>query len=66
VEDLDNMKLRLILMGCILTAIGILLLVVRGYSVSFVGIIGVGILLAAVGVVWKPRKKAGSIQRDTD
>ena len=54
----NSMKLRLILMGCILTAIGVILLIVRGYSVPFVGIIVIGIVLGAVGVVWKPRKKA--------
>jgi membrane-bound ClpP family serine protease len=52
------MKIRLILMGCILTVLGIILLVARCYSLPFVGIIGVGIVLASVGVVWKPRKKA--------
>jgi membrane-bound ClpP family serine protease len=56
--NMNSMKLRLLLMGCILTALGVILLVVRGYSVPFVGIIGVGIVLAAVGGIWKPRKKA--------
>ena len=55
---MDNMRIRLILMGCILTVLGIILLVARSYSVAFVGIIAVGIVLASVGVVWKPRKKA--------
>jgi uncharacterized membrane protein YqjE len=55
---MDNMKIRLILMGCILTVLGVILLVARRYSVAFVGIIAVGIVLASVGVVWKPRKKA--------
>ena len=55
---MDNMKIRLILMGCVLTVLGIILLVARSYSVAFVGIIAVGIVLASVGVVWKPRKKA--------
>jgi uncharacterized membrane protein YqjE len=52
------MKIRLILMGCVLTVLGIILLVARSYSVAFVGIIAVVIVLASVGVVWKPRKKA--------
>lgn len=55
---MDNMKIRLILMGCVLTVLGIILLVARSYSVAFVGIIAVVIVLASVGVVWKPRKKA--------
>ena len=55
---MDNMRIRLILMGCVLTVLGIILLVARSYSVAFVGIIAVVIVLASVGVVWKPRKKA--------
>jgi hypothetical protein len=66
VENMDSMKLRLILMGCILAAIGIILLIVRSYSVPIVGMIVVGLVLAAVSVVWKPRKKADSIRRDTE
>lgn len=59
---MDSMKLRLILMGCILTLIGVILLVVRGFSAPLVGILVIGIILAIVGVVWKPRKKADNIQ----
>jgi hypothetical protein len=63
---MDSMKLRLILMGCILTALGAILLVVRGFSAVFVGIIVVGIVLGAVGVVWKTREKADNIRRDIE
>ena len=44
-------------MGCILTVIGVILLIARGFSAPLVGILVIGILLATVGVVWKPRKK---------
>ena len=63
---MDSMKLRLILMGCILAAVGIMRLIVRSYSAPFVGMIVVGLVLAAVSVVWTPRKKADSIRRDTE
>jgi uncharacterized membrane protein YqjE len=63
---MDSMKLRLILMGCILAAIGIILLILRSYSAPFLGMTVVGLVLATVGVVWKPRKKANSIRRDTE
>jgi hypothetical protein len=53
-------------MGCILTVLGVILLIARGYSAPFVGIIAIGIILAAVGVVWKPRKKADNIRRNTE
>jgi ABC-type transport system involved in cytochrome bd biosynthesis fused ATPase/permease subunit len=65
VESMDNMKLRLILMGCILTVIGVILLVLNGFSAPLVGILVIGIILAVVGIVWTPRKKADSIRRDT-
>ena len=55
---MDNMKLRLILMGCILTVLGAILIVARGFSTPLVGILVVGIVLASIGVVWKPQKKA--------
>lgn len=61
---MDSMKLRLILMGCILTVIGVILLIIRGYSASFVGILIIGIVLAVVGVVWNPRKKALNVRSD--
>ncbi len=54
---MDNMKLRLILMGCILTILGTILIVARGFSTPLVGILVVGIVLAAIGIVWKPQKK---------
>jgi hypothetical protein len=56
--NMDSMKLRLILMGCILTVIGVILLVLNGFSAPLVGILIIGIILAVVGIVWKPRKKA--------
>jgi membrane-bound ClpP family serine protease len=63
---MDSMKLRLILMGCILTVIGVILLILHGFSPAFVGILIIGIVLFVVGYVWKPRKKADSISADTN
>ncbi len=51
-------------MGCILTVIGVILLIARGFSAPLVGILVIGILLAAVGVIWKPRKKADNVPSD--
>jgi membrane-bound ClpP family serine protease len=60
------MKVRLIAMGCILIVIGVILIIVKGYSEPLIALPVIGIVLTAIGVVWKPRKKADSIQRDTE
>jgi hypothetical protein len=52
------MKLRLILMGCIITVIGAFLLIRNGLTEPLVGILIIGIILAVVGIAWNPRKKA--------
>ncbi len=52
-------------MGCILTVIGVILIIARGLSAPLVGILVIGILLATVGVVWKPRKKENNVQSDS-
>jgi uncharacterized membrane protein len=60
------MKLRLILMGCIISVIGGALLIIRGYSPELVGVLIVGIALLVVGLLWKQTKKADSIHKDTN
>jgi glucose uptake protein GlcU len=50
---MNSMKLRFLLMGCIISAIGSILLVTRGFSSDLVGVLVVGIILFVVGVVWK-------------
>jgi hypothetical protein len=47
------MKLRLLLMGCIISAIGSILLAARGFAVDFAGLLGVGIVLLFLGLLWK-------------
>jgi membrane-bound ClpP family serine protease len=59
------MKVRLIAMGCILIVIGVILLIVRGYSAPLIGLSVIGIVSAVVGVLWKPRKTADNIRNDT-
>jgi len=48
------MKLRLTLMGCILIVIGVIVLIVRGYSAPLIGLPVIGIVLFVVGYFWKP------------
>jgi len=40
-------------MGCIISAIGAILLATRGFSGDFVGLLSVGLLLLVVGMIWK-------------
>jgi hypothetical protein len=47
------MKLRLLAMGGIISVLGTILLAVRGYSTSLVGLLAVGIVLLVVGLIWK-------------
>lgn len=52
------MKLRLIVMGCIISVLGGALLVTRGYSPAPVGLLVVGMVLLVVGLLWKQSKNA--------
>jgi len=45
---MQGMKLRLILMGCILSVLGVALIITRGYSPAILGLLLVGIILLIV------------------
>jgi hypothetical protein len=47
------MKLRLLLMGGIISALGAILLIVRGFSAAPIGVLAVGIMVFVVGLLWK-------------
>jgi hypothetical protein len=47
------MKVRLLAMGGIISALGAILIVVRGYSASLVGLLAVRIVLLVAGVIYK-------------
>jgi hypothetical protein len=47
------MKIKLLAMGGIISVLGAILLAVRGYSTSLVGLLAVGIVLLVVGVIYK-------------
>ena len=47
------MKLRFLLMGCILSALGAVLLATRGYSADLAGVLAVGLVLLVVGLLWR-------------
>ena len=48
-----RLRLRLLLMGGILSTIGAILLVTRGLSTTFTGLLVIGILLFVVGFLRK-------------
>jgi hypothetical protein len=56
VENTNDMKLRLLLMGFIISAIGAILLATRGFATDFVGFLAVGIGLLVLGTLWKSQK----------
>jgi hypothetical protein len=47
------MKLRFLLMGCIISAIGAVLLATRSFSEDLVGVLAVGPVLLVVGLLWR-------------
>ena len=47
------MKLRFLIMGCIISALSAIFLAARGYSEALVGLLAVGIVLLVLGILWK-------------
>ncbi len=54
----QTMKIRLIVMGCILSALSGVLIVVKGFETAFLGLLAIGIVLLVVGLLWKSPKKS--------
>ncbi len=66
-EDMQllELRLRLILAGCIVSIIASVLLLVRGYGVFYLGLLIVGIVVLVAGLLWpKPKPKASDPPRD--
>jgi hypothetical protein len=47
------MKLRFLLMGCIISALGVVLLAARGFTQDYVGLLALGMVLLVVGLLWR-------------
>ena len=47
------MKLRLLLMGSIISVLGAGLLTARGLDTAYFGLLGVGVVLLILGLLWK-------------
>jgi membrane-bound ClpP family serine protease len=58
---MNSMKLRLIIMGIIIAALGAILLIIKGSLEAFIGLIIVGIVLLVIGLAWKPKEKAAKV-----
>jgi membrane-bound ClpP family serine protease len=56
-EKMDTLKLRLLLGGCIVTAIGVVLIILRGFSIFFMVLPIIGIVALVIGILKKPREK---------
>ncbi|MFX1281046.1 MAG: hypothetical protein ACFFA3_16975 [Promethearchaeota archaeon] len=52
-----NLKLRLILAGCIVSIIGVVLLIIHGFSVIYIGLIIAGIIILVIGLTWELKEK---------
>jgi hypothetical protein len=66
VGNTNTMKLRFLIMGCAISALGGILLVARGFSTPLAGLVLVGIVLLVVGLLWRQPKNADSIRKGTD
>jgi hypothetical protein len=65
-EDLQAVKWRLILMGCVISALGAILLYRRGISPELLGVLAAGISLLAVGLLWRKPRNTDGVRKDTD
>ncbi len=62
--QLLQLKLRLILAGCIVSILGGVMTLVRGAAPAYLGLLVVGIVVLVVGLLWpKPKPKAADIPR---
>ncbi len=61
--QLSELRLRLILAGCFVSILGAVLSVVRNYSLPYLGLLIVGIVVLVVGLLW-PKPKAAEPPRN--
>jgi hypothetical protein len=53
---ITNLKLRLTIGGCILSILGVVIMVVRNVLIGG-GLLILGIIMLIIGLLWKPAKK---------
>lgn len=59
---MQPLKLRLIEAGSFVSILGAVLFVVRGYSLPFLGVLVLGLVVLSVGLLW-PKPKAAEPPR---
>jgi hypothetical protein len=52
-----NLKLRFIIAGCIVSIIGVVMLIIHGFSVIYIGVIIAGLIVLVIGLIWKFKVK---------
>lgn len=66
-EDMQllELRLRLIMAGCIVSILGAVLTFLRSYSLAYLGLLIVGIVVLVVGLLWpKPKPKVADAPRN--
>ncbi len=63
--QLLELRVRLILAGCIVSILGAAVMLVRGYAPAYLGLLALGIVVLVVGLLWpKPKPKAADAPRN--
>ncbi len=52
-RNTKTMKLRLLLMGSLISVLSAILLMARGFSDSLAGLLAIGLVVLVVGLIWK-------------
>jgi len=53
VEKTNSMKLRFLIMGCVISALCAGLLIARGFATDLAALTVVGLVLLGLGLVWR-------------
>jgi hypothetical protein len=56
------MKLRLLVIGALNSALAAILIIARGFSDALAGLLAIGLVVLVVGLIWKQQMPTGSAQ----
>ncbi len=63
--QLLELRVRLILAGCIVSILGAAFALLRGYAPAYLGLLALGIVVLVVGLLWpKPKPKGADTPRN--
>ena len=63
---MQPLKLRLMEAGSFVSVLGAVLFVVRSYSLPFLGVLILGLVVLAVGVLWPKPKAAEPVRKEME